>query len=219
MHGDVPTFDPIWTTANMAAYDGNMIYDTLFGIDENVQPQPQMVGRHGLSDDKLTLAMELRDGLKWTDGTDVTARDCVASLRRWAARDGAGPHMMERVQDISPQDASTIVIRLKQPYGLVTDAMAKTSTPICFMMREREAMTDPIQKIETIVGSGPFIMNERETGPGSQYVYGRKPNHIPHTDPRSWIAGGKKVHIERVTFQNMPDAQAAIVALQAGEVD
>jgi peptide/nickel transport system substrate-binding protein len=178
-----------------------------------------MVGRHGLSDDKLTLTMELRDGLKWTDGTDVTARDCVASLRRWAARDGPGQHMMERVQDISARDARTIVIRLKEPYRLVTDAMAKTSTPTCFIMREREAMTDPIQKIETIVGSGPFIMNERETGPGSQYVYGRKPNHIPHTDPRSWIAGGKKVHIERVTFQNMPDAQAAIVALQAGEVD
>jgi len=154
MHGDMPTFDPIWTTANMAAYHGNMVYDTLFGIDENVQPQPQMVGRYGLSDDKLTLTMELRDGLKWTDGTDVTARDCVASLRRWAARDGAGQHMMERVQDISARDARTIVIRPKKPYGLVTDAMAKTSTPICFMMREREAMTDPMQKIETIVGSG-----------------------------------------------------------------
>jgi hypothetical protein len=34
MHGDAPTFDPIWTTANMAAYHENMVYDTLFGIDE-----------------------------------------------------------------------------------------------------------------------------------------------------------------------------------------
>jgi|UPI00038247F6 peptide/nickel transport system substrate-binding protein len=219
MHGDVPTFDPIWTTANMAAYHGNMVYDTLFGIDENVQPQPQMVGRHGLSDDKLTLTMELRDGLKWTDGTDVTARDCVASLRRWAARDGAGQHMMERVQDISARDAKTIVMRLKEPYGLVADAMAKTSTPICFMMREREAMTDPMQKIETIVGSGPFIMNERETRPGSQYVYDRNPNYQPRSEPPSWIAGGKVVHVERVIFQNMPDVQTAIAALQAGEVD
>jgi peptide/nickel transport system substrate-binding protein len=124
MHGDVPTFDPIWTTANMAAYHGNMVYDTLFGIDDQVRPQPQMVGRHGLSDDQLTFTMELRDGLKWSDGTDVTARDCVASLRRWAARDGAGQHMMERVADISARDARTIVIKLKEPYGLITDAMA-----------------------------------------------------------------------------------------------
>ena len=90
LHGDIPTYDPIWTTANMAANHGALVYDTLGGIDEKVTPQPQMVGRWGWSDDKLTLTMELRDGLKWTDGTDVTSRDCVASIRRWAARDGGG---------------------------------------------------------------------------------------------------------------------------------
>lgn len=219
LHGDIPTFDPIWTTANMAANHGAMVYDTLFGIDDKVQAQPQMVGRHGLSDDKLTMTMELRDGLKWTDGTDVTARDCVASIRRWAARDGAGQHMMERVQDLSARDARTIVLKLKEPYGLVADAMAKTSTPFCFMMREREAMTDPMQKIETTVGSGPFIMNERETRPGSQYVYDRNPNYRPRSEPASWIAGGKVVHVDRAIILNVPDAQTAIAALQAGEVD
>ena len=54
LHGDVPSFDPIWTTANMSAYHGAMIYDTLFGIDAKDEPQPQMVGKYGLSDDKLT---------------------------------------------------------------------------------------------------------------------------------------------------------------------
>jgi peptide/nickel transport system substrate-binding protein len=219
LHGDVPTFDPIWTTANMAANHGAMVYDTLFGIDDKVTPRPQMVGRHGLSDDKLTLTMELRDGLKWTDGTDVSARDCVASLRRWAARDGAGQHMMERVAGIDAQGARTIVIRFREPYGIALDAMAKTSTPFCFMMREREALTDPMQKIETTVGSGPFIMNERETRAGSQYVYDRNPNYVPRGEAASWIAGGKQVHVDRVVFQNMPDVQTAVSALQAGEVD
>ena len=48
-HGDVPTFDPVWTTANMSAYHGAMVYDTLFGVDAKREPQPQMVGKHGLS--------------------------------------------------------------------------------------------------------------------------------------------------------------------------
>lgn len=219
MHGDVPTFDPIWTTANMAAYHGAMVYDTLFGLDEKYQPQPQMVGRHSLSDDRLTWTFELRDGLKWTDGTDVTARDCVASLRRWAARDGAGQHMMERVRNLDAKDARTITLTLREPYGLVLDALSKTSTPICFMMREKEAMTDPMQKIETIVGSGPFIMNERETRPGSQYVYDKNPNYRPRSEAPSGIAGGKVVHVDRVIFQNMPDIQTAIAALQSAEID
>ena len=82
-HGDIPTYDPIWTTANMSAYHGGMVYDTLFGIDAKQQPQPQMVKKWGLSDDKLTWSFELRDGLKWHDGTAVTPEESasVSSVR------------------------------------------------------------------------------------------------------------------------------------------
>ena len=43
MQGDLRAFDPIWTTANITAYHGSMIYDTLFALDENMKSQPQMV--------------------------------------------------------------------------------------------------------------------------------------------------------------------------------
>ena len=86
-----------------------------------MRPQPQMVGKWGLSDDKLTYTFELRDGLKFSDGSAVTADDVVASIRRWAARDGAGQHMMPRVKDLSKKDDKTFAIALKEPYGLVLD--------------------------------------------------------------------------------------------------
>ncbi len=102
-HGDVPTFDAVWTTANMSAYAGGMIYDTLFGVDAKGEAQPQMVGKYGLSDDKLTWTFELRDGLKWHDGTPVTSADVVPSIRRWAARDGGGQHMMHGSRTSRPR--------------------------------------------------------------------------------------------------------------------
>src|SRR5436853_7709793 len=83
MQGDLRAFDPIWTTANITAYHGAMIYDTLFALDEQMKPQPQMVAKYNLSDDKLTHTFELRDGLKFSDGSPVTADDVVASIRRW----------------------------------------------------------------------------------------------------------------------------------------
>src|SRR5213593_4263192 len=98
MQGDLRSLDPIWTTANISAYHGAMIYDTLFGLDANFKPQPQMVSKWGLSDDKLTYTFELRDGLKFSDGAPVTAADCVASVRRWAARAASGQTMMQRVK-------------------------------------------------------------------------------------------------------------------------
>ncbi|HTN10085.1 MAG TPA: ABC transporter substrate-binding protein, partial [Acetobacteraceae bacterium] len=116
LHGDIPTYDPIWTTANMSAYHGGMVYDTLFGVDEQDVPHPQMVDKFGVSDDKKTWTFELRDGLKWHDGTDVTTADIVPSIRRWAARDGAGQLMMQRTKDISAKDAKTFSIVLNEPF-------------------------------------------------------------------------------------------------------
>ena len=131
-HGNLAILDPIWTTQNMAAYHGAMMYDTLFGIDANFNPQPQMVGKTDISADRKTYTFELRPGLKWHDGSAVTARDCVASLRRWQVKDGAGTHLWARVADTPVVDEKTFRSVLKEPYGLLLDALAKTSTPVCF---------------------------------------------------------------------------------------
>ena len=219
MQGDLRSFDPIWTTANITAYHGTMIYDTLFALDEQMKAQPQMVSRYGLSDDKLTYTFELRDGLKFSDGSPVTADDVVASIRRWAARDGGGQHMMLRVKDISKKDDKTFTIALKEPYGLVVDLMAKTTTPMLFIMRKKEAETDPMQQVTAYIGSGPFTFNQNETKQGARYVYDKNPNYVPREGTPSGLAGAKVVKVDRVIYENMADSQTALAALQTGEID
>ena len=71
-----------------------MVYDTLLATDSNFKIQPQMADWK-VSDDKLTYTFTLRDGLKWHDGTPVTAEDCVASLKRWGKGDGMGQKLMD----------------------------------------------------------------------------------------------------------------------------
>ncbi|MFC5394517.1 ABC transporter substrate-binding protein [Bosea vestrisii] len=87
---ELKILDPIWTTAYSTRDHGYLVYDTLFGMDENFRPQSQMVEKWSVSGDQLTWTFVLREGLKWSDGSAVTAEDCVASLRRWAARDTQG---------------------------------------------------------------------------------------------------------------------------------
>jgi len=219
MQGDLRSLDPIWTTANITAYHGAMIYDTLFSPDASQRMQPQMVGKFGVSDDKLTHAFELRDGLKFSDGSAVTADDVVASIRRWAVRDGGGQHMMLRVKDIGKKDDKTFFIALKEPYGLIEDLMGKTATPLLYIMRKKEAKTDPNQQITEYIGSGPFTYNREETRQGTRYVYDRNPGYLPRSEAASGLAGGKVVKVDRVVYENMPDSQTALQALKAAEID
>lgn len=219
MQGDLRSFDPIWTTANITAYYGAMVYDTLFSTDANFKPQPEMVGKWGLSDDKRTYTFELRDGLIWQDNTPVTAADCVASIRRWAVRNPGGQLIMEYAKDLSAKDDKTFVLALKEPFGLTIPSFAATSTPDLFIMQKKAAETDPFQQVKSRIGSGPFVFNEKETRPGSRYVYDKFDKYVPRSEPPSGLAGGKVVKLDRVVWHNITNEQTAVAALESGEID
>ena len=218
-HADLKNLDPIWTTALITLNHGYMVYDTLFALDEDLQPQPQMVGDWSVSDDGLTYSFTLRDGLRFHDGEPVTTADVIASLRRWAARDVMGQKIMEYTDSLEAVDDGTFKLVLNRPYGLVIDALAKPTAVTPLIMREEEARTDPYEQVQEVIGSGPFKFVKEEWVPGARVVYVRNEDYVPRDEPPSGLAGGKVVKVDRVEWVIMPDQQTAMSALLAGEVD
>ncbi|RWJ38144.1 MAG: ABC transporter substrate-binding protein [Mesorhizobium sp.] len=217
--GELRVFDPIWTTASITADHGAAIYDTLFALDSKFMPQPQMVGKWGVSDDKKTYTLEVRDGLGWHDGTPVTAADCVASIRRWAQVAPGGQLIMERAKDISKKDDKTFTISLREPLRLLIHILADLTTPCLFIMREKDANHPATEQVSTNIGSGPFKFNEALARPGASFAYDRNEQYVPRNNPPDGFAGGKIVKVNRVTWDNISDQQTALAALQAGEID
>src|ERR1700740_2693478 len=84
LNTELQVLDPIVTTINATRVFAYLVFDELIGIDNEGQYHPQMLDSWQISDDRLTYAFKLRDGLKWSDGTPVTAEDCVESIKRWA---------------------------------------------------------------------------------------------------------------------------------------
>ena len=219
LHSDLKIVDPVWTTALITTYHGFMVYDTLFALDESMTVRPQMVDRWSVSDDKLTYTFTLRDGLEWHDGQPVTAEDCIASIRRWGARDGLGQKLLEMTAELAAVDAKTFTLRLKEPYGLVLSTLGKTSSSVLFIMPKRVAETDPNTQITETVGSGPFIFARDQWKPGERAVYLRNPRYRPRAEPPSGMAGGKVVSVDRVEWIWIADAQTQVNALMQGELD
>jgi peptide/nickel transport system substrate-binding protein len=219
MHSDLKILDPIWTTAYIVRNHGYMVYDTLLAQDEKGAIKPQMLEKYEVSADGKTYTLTLRDGLLWHDGKPVTPEDCIASIKRWGARDSMGQKMMSFVESITPVDAKVFTIQLKEPTGLVLLGLSKPSSNVPFMMPKRVAETDPTKQIEDFTGSGPFVFAKDEWKPGDKTVYLKFDKYKPRPEPASGLAGGKVVKVDRVEWLAVSDQQQAVNALQKGEID
>jgi peptide/nickel transport system substrate-binding protein len=216
---DLRSIDPIWTTAYVTRNFGYLVFDTLFSLDKDFKPQPQMVDRWTVSEDKLTYRFILRDGLKWHDGQPVRAADCVASLERWGKRDTLGQKLMEAVGEMKAVDDKAFTISLKSPFPLILDALGKLSSNVPFMMPERLAKTDAYQQIPEAIGSGPFKFVKEEWVPGNKAVFVKNTDYVSREEAPSFAAGGKVARVDRVEWLYIPDTTTAAAALNAGEAD
>ena len=170
-----------------------MVFETLYGRDEKLDPKPQMVEGHQVENNGLRWTMRLRDGLLFHDGTPVLARDCVASLLRWMKRDPIGQSIAARMDALEAPDDRTIVFRLNKPFASLPYALAKTQpTPV--IMPERLAKTDPFKQIPGAIGSGPFRFVANEYVAGNLAVFAKFDRYKPRAEPASFAAGGYRVH-------------------------
>jgi peptide/nickel transport system substrate-binding protein len=216
---NLTSLDPVWTTATVTRNFSLMVYDMLYGRDEAFVPRPQMVEGHVIDDDGKRWTMKLREGLLWHDGTPVLARDCLASLKRWMARDAVGATINLRVDAIEAPDDRTLVWRLRKPFPLLPYFLSKVQ-PQPVMMPERIASTvDPFKQVTEVVGSGPFRFLPKEYVSGAFVAFEKFDRYKPRNEPASYTAGGHQVFVDRVEWKVIPDSATAANALAAGEVD
>ena len=216
---DLASLDPVWTTSYVTRNHGYLVYDTLYGLDERYQPQPQMVAGHDVAADGLTWRLTLREGLRFHDDTPVLARDAVASIMRWGKRDPFGQALLAATAELTAPSDKVIQFRLRRPFPLLPNALGKAPSPMCCIMPERLAQTDAMTQVTDATGSGPFRFLPNERVQGSSYAYERFAGYAPRAEAASFTAGGKIAKFERVEWHVIPDPATAASALAAGEMD
>jgi len=219
LESEVTILDPHFITATITRTFGLHVFDMLFAMNEKGEIKPQMVDSWEVSADKLGWSFTLRDGLKWHDGTGVTAADCVASLKRWSVRDPLGKMLLADTASLEAADARTFKFALKEPFPLMLEVLGKPNAPLPVMMPARLAATPADQRIGNPIGSGPFRFLKDQWRPGNAMVLERNPDYLPRNEPPDFLAGGKRVKIEQLTLRVMPDQSTGANALMAGEID
>lgn len=216
---NLSSLDPIVTTGYPIRNHGFFVYDTLYGLDENFVTRPQMAEGHEVSSDRLTWTIRLRDGLRFHDGEPVRSSDCVASIKRWAQRDGLGQTLMAMTDELVAIDDRSFRFRLKRPFPLLAATLGKASTPVPFIMPERIANTPASTQIRDATGSGPYRFRPQDWVPGSRAAYERFDLYSPRAEQASGSAGGKRAFVDRFEWLVIPDPATATAALLRNEAD
>ncbi len=217
---DLAVLDPVYATAYVTRNHAFLVFDTLYGLDEQYRPQPQMVEGHRIDDDGKLWVLTLRDGLLFHDGSPVLARDAVASIRRWAARDAFGASLLGATAELSAPSDKDIRFRLTKPFPNLPLALGRGSNTMLPVMPERLASLPGSTQVTEMVGSGPYRFIAAERVAGSRAVYQKFDRYVPRASGvSSFTAGPKIAHVERVEWHTIPDAATAAAALQSGEVD
>lgn len=217
-YADLALLDPM-VSAFVTRNHVMMVFDTLFALDAQGAAQPQMLSGYVVEDDQKTWKLTLRDGLMFHDGTKVLARDAVASLRRWSVRDAFGQALMDATDELSAPSDKVVQFRLKRPFPLLAQALAKPSSLLAVVMPERLAKTPPTQLLNEMVGSGPYRFLAGERVSGARNVYARFDKYVPRDGVASFCAGPRIAHFDRVEWLTTPEPATQAAALQNGEVD
>jgi len=219
-HANLAVLDPVWTTAYITRNYSFLVFDTLFGIDGRFQPQPQMAEGLAWDGDGKVATITLRAGLKFHDGSTVTAADVVASLARWMKRHPTGQRIDGLTEALVALDDRRVRFRLKAPFPTLAAALGTVVSPIPVIMPERLAKTDPFQQVREVVGSGPYRFKADEFNSGSLIVFERFADYQPTPAAGQGLLAGPKVgHFDRIEWRIIVDAATAAAAIQNGEID
>jgi len=219
---DPETIDP---ALNSSVDGGNMIlytHECLLVIDENNQIAPGQAESYDVSDDGLTWTFHLRDGLKWSDGSKLTANDFVYSWQRVCDPAVAAPYaetvlsMVKGYNEAIAGDLTALAVSAPDDQTFVVEL----ATPCTyFASLAAFATLSPVQKA-TIEANGDAWATSADTyiGNGSFYISEWVPgSHITMTkNPNYWNADAVK--LGSIKFVLMEDSNASYSAYQTGEV-
>jgi peptide/nickel transport system substrate-binding protein len=202
-------FNPAITTGSHVHAVADSIFNGLVGLDQNLNPVPDLATSWDIVDDGKTVTFHLANA-KWQDGEALTSEDVKYTfeqiLFKYHARTKAG--LGGVVQNIETPDPRTVIFRLKSPHPALLRRLDVTEAPILpkhIFAQTSDPSTSPANLAP--VGTGPFKLSQYNKD--SEIVLLRNPGYFKPGFPK----------LDRLVFRVIPDTSTALLAYQQDELD
>lgn len=198
-------------TLDAATYNGphvlyKMIYEGFVEDGGNGTILPQLATSWDISEDGKTYTFHLREGVKFSDGTDFNADAVIFNLNRWMNNDRHASLTCYKAESYEALDEYTVrIVFAESTYSILTELTYprpnRFLAPSCV-----EDNGEVMGNFKWPVGTGQWMVEE--------YIPDEQVTLVPN--PYYW---GEKPALERIIFKVIPSGEARIMALESGEVD
>ncbi len=180
------------------------VYDKLLDLDADGQPIPNLVTEWAYDETGTRLSLTLRDDVTFTDGAAFDAEAVKANLELAKTRTGEAGSALRAVDSVEVVDATHADIVLSRPDPSLPQALARSSGYMASpdALGSADLATDP-------VGSGPYVLDQDATTPGSTYAYTRNEDY--------WNA--EEFPYDSLEIRFLDDTTATLNGLRSGEID
>lgn len=214
LYSGLATSDPFATQSIPEWQVLRGMYESLVTVDDGLNPVPMLAESWEVSEDGMVYTFDLRDGVTFHDGSEMTSEDVVYSFQYFLENGLLGPNFKPVVKAVTAVDELTVRVDMVRPYGGLIGDMANQilSPPI---VPAGSADNDGLAT--NPIGTGPFKMSEYENA--TRAVFVPFEGYSPVEQESSGLSGRKEVLVEQLEFVLITDDAAAVAALETGEVD
>lgn len=208
------SLDPHMTTAADTSEILRNFFETLVALDENFEPQPMLAESVDVSEDGLTYTFNLREGVQFHNGNEMTAEDVEASMNRWLELSSRAA-LLEGAQ-FEAADTYIVTMHIDERASDALDILASTGQFPAIMPKEviEQATEDGIQEY---IGTGPFKFNELKQ---DTYVHLIKfEDYSSQEGEPSGLVGKKEAFVDNLYYDIVSDPSTKLAGLQTGEYD
>jgi peptide/nickel transport system substrate-binding protein len=207
--GDPGALNPAITTSGNTHPVTDQIFNGLVGLDEQLNPVPELAESWSIEDSGRAYRFALRRGVTWHDGAPFTSADVKFTfenaLLKYHSRTRAALEPL--ITSIETPDEGTVVLRLKHPYSALLQRLDVVEASIIpkhrFQGVDLMKPAGPPQPI----GTGPFRFVS--DAPSDRIVLERNPHYFRKGLPA----------VDRLVFRILPEPGTALAALERGEID
>jgi len=211
MVGEPQGLDPMVSTADLVGTIMQHVYEPLYTFDANWNIAPMLAeSLPTVSKDGLSYTINLRKGVKFHNGRDLTADDVVASLQRWMELSPRGKAVGKEVASLAAKGALTVELKLKNPYAPLLAQLALPSGMAAIMAKDSIA-----PQLKEFIGTGPYKFKERR--PDQFTVLTRFDGYAARKEPASGYAGKREAVLDELRFVPVPSANTRVEGALSGQ--